>query len=71
MYNKGWTFYFANELDKLHLCTDGAVVMTGRHAGVVQRIKAVPPQIDVLASKDIKPGLHEVMNTAVTIVNFF
>ena len=61
------------------VCTDGATVMTGRHAGVVQRIKAVAThavsthcclQRDALAAKDIEPGLHEVMNTAVTTVCF-
>ena len=62
------------------VCTYGATVMTGRHAGVVQRIKDVAPragsthcfvlQRDTRAAMDIEPGLHEVMNTAVTVVNF-
>ena len=48
-----------------------------RHAGVVQRIKAVAPlpfqhtvflllHRDALAATDIEPGLHDVMNTTVT-----
>jgi len=61
------------------VCTDGAAAMTGRHSGVVQRIKAVAPRAvsmhcvlhrDALAAKDIDPGLHEILNNAVTIVNF-
>ena len=74
MRNNGinWTNYIG-------VCTDSATTMTGRHAGVVQRIEAVAPcrfntlfflHRDVLAAKDIEPRLHEVMNTAVTIVNF-
>ena len=77
MRNNGinWTNYSG-------LCIDGAVTMTGRLAGVEQRIKAVaaPPPCrfntlfywhrDALAAKGKEPRLHEVMNTAVTIVNF-
>lgn len=61
------------------VCTDGAAAMTGRHSGVVQRIKAVAPRAvsthcvlhrDALAARDMDPRLHEVLNNAVSIVNF-
>ncbi|CAK6977529.1 SCAN domain-containing protein 3-like [Scomber scombrus] len=61
------------------VCTDGAAAMTGRKSGVTARIKSVNPRImathcmlhrQALASKDMEPDLHSVLNTAVTAVNF-
>uniref|UniRef100_UPI00398F2BF5 protein FAM200B-like n=1 Tax=Pristiophorus japonicus TaxID=55135 RepID=UPI00398F2BF5 len=61
------------------VCTDGAAAMTGKHSSVVQKIKATSPGAiwthcflhrEALAAKDIEPGLHGVLNTAVTLVNF-
>lgn len=61
------------------VCTDGAAAMTGRHSGVVARIKEVSPSVqathcfihrEVLASKHMSPELNEVLNTVVKIVNF-
>ncbi|XP_057191418.1 SCAN domain-containing protein 3-like [Triplophysa rosa] len=61
------------------VCTDGAAAMTSRKSGVTARIKSVNPRImathcmlqrQALASKDMEPDLHSVLNTAVTAVNF-
>ena len=61
------------------VCTDGAAAMTGRKSGVTARIKSVNPRIiathcmlhrQALASKDMEPTLHCVLNRAVTAVNF-
>uniref|UniRef100_A0A667WR08 DUF4371 domain-containing protein n=1 Tax=Myripristis murdjan TaxID=586833 RepID=A0A667WR08_9TELE len=61
------------------VCTDGAAAMTGRNKGVIARIKAVNPKViathcmlhrQALASKDMEPDLHSVLNTVVTAVNF-
>ncbi|XP_060772998.1 SCAN domain-containing protein 3-like [Neoarius graeffei] len=60
------------------VCTDGAAAMTGRHNGVVARVKAVSPSVqathcvihrEVLASKRLSTELHEVLNQVVKIVN--
>lgn len=61
------------------ICTDGAAAMTGRHSGVVARVKAVAPDVqgthciihrEVLASKRLSPELNEVLSTVVKMVNF-
>ena len=58
--------------------TDGAAAMTGKHSGVIQRIKNVAPNAvsyhcfihrEALAAKDLGEELHEVMMNAVKIVN--
>lgn len=53
--------------------------MTGKHSGVVQKIKAIAPRAiwthcllhqEALALKHIELGLHSALNTMVTLVNF-
>lgn len=65
--------------DCIGMCTDSAAAMTGRHRGVVTKILEVAPwatatycflHTEMLAAKDLEPGLHAVMDTAVEIVNF-
>ena len=61
------------------VCMYGTAAMTCRMSGVTLRIKSVSPRImathcmlhqQALASKDMEPDLHSVLNTAVTEVNF-
>ncbi len=75
-------FMRSNEInwgDCIGVCTDGAAAMTGRQSGVVQRIKEVAPLAvsthcflhrEALATKEIKPSLHGVLDVGVKIVNF-
>ncbi|XP_064416538.1 zinc finger BED domain-containing protein 5-like [Latimeria chalumnae] len=60
-------------------CTDGAKSMTGRHSGVVTRIRAVAPNAmwvhcsihrEALAAKSMPTNLKEVLDNAVKMVNF-
>lgn len=61
------------------ICTDGAASMTGKHSGVVARVKQVMPDIrathcmihrESLASKNIGQPLSEVLSACITIINF-
>lgn len=61
------------------ICTDGAAAMTGRHSGVVARIKAVAPECksthccihrESLATKKISVELNNILNEIVKIVNY-
>ncbi|XP_064420082.1 zinc finger BED domain-containing protein 5-like [Latimeria chalumnae] len=61
------------------ICTDGAKSMTGRHSGVVTRIRAVAPNAmwvhcsiyrEALAAKSMPTNLKEVLDNAVKMVNF-
>ena len=62
------------------ITTDGAAAMTGVRAGLVQRIKNVagPGAVsyhcfihrEALASKELGEDLHEVLNSAVRMINF-
>ncbi len=75
-------FMRSNEInwkDCIGVCTDGAAAMTGRQSGVVQRIKEVAPLAvsthcflhrEALATKEMEPSLHGVLDVAVKIVNF-
>uniref|UniRef100_A0A667XAV2 C2H2-type domain-containing protein n=1 Tax=Myripristis murdjan TaxID=586833 RepID=A0A667XAV2_9TELE len=75
-------FFTEHELDwKLcsHVCTDGAASMTGRHRGLVSRIRQVNPDIqsmhciihrEALASKRTSPELDSVLTDAVKVINF-
>lgn len=60
------------------LCTDGAAAMTGKKSGLLARVKEVAPLAtfthcflhrEALASKKLHPALHDVLQTAVKIVN--
>ncbi len=68
-----------NWRDCFGVCTNGAAAMTGRQSGVVQRIKEVAPLAvsthcflhrEALATKEMEPSLHGVLDVAVKIVNF-
>ena len=61
------------------VCTDGARAMTGRHSGVVARIREVAPDVqwthcsihrEALAVKRMPAELKAVLDTAVKAVNF-
>nr|XP_006005906.1 PREDICTED: zinc finger BED domain-containing protein 5-like [Latimeria chalumnae] len=61
------------------ICTDGVKSMTGRHSGVVTRIRAVAPNAmwvhcsihrEALAAKSMPTNLKEVLDNAVKMVNF-
>lgn len=63
----------------LAVCTDGAASMTGRHTGLVARIRAVAPHImsthcmihrEALASKHLSNDFAEILSDCVKIVNF-
>ena len=61
------------------ITTDGAAAMTGKRDGLVQRVKNVAPKAvsyhcfihrEALAAKELSEELHEVLQTAVKMVNF-
>lgn len=61
------------------ICTDGAAAMTGRHSGLVPRVKVVAPKCqsihcfihrEMLATKKMCEELHEVLNGVIKVVNF-
>lgn len=65
--------------DCISICTDGAANMTGRHAGLVAKMKQVAPNIqsthcmihrEMLASKRMSAEFNQVLTTAVKTVNF-
>ena len=65
--------------DCISVCTDGAANMTGKHSGLVAKMKQVAPNIigthcmihrEMLASKNISAELNQVLTTAVKTVNF-
>jgi zinc finger BED domain-containing protein 5/7/8/9 len=76
------SFFVENGIDWqkcVGICTDGARSMTGRHSGLVTRIKNIAPNAiwvhcsihrEALATKSIPQGLKEVMDIAVKTVNF-
>ena len=66
-----------NRTNYIGVCTDGVMAMTAGMRESCKKSKLLPPPVlfqhtvfCTLAVKDIEPGLNEVMNTAVTIVNF-
>lgn len=69
-------FMRSNEInwsDCIGVCTDGVVAMTCRQSGVVQRIsKMLLPFLhrEALATKEMEPSLHGVLDVAIKIVNF-
>ena len=75
-------FFTEHELDWKrcsHVCTDGAASMTGRHRGLVARIRQVNPDIqgmhciihrEALASKRMSPELDSVLTDSVKVINF-
>lgn len=76
-------FFTSNDIqwqNCVGICTDGAAAMTGRHLGVVSRVKQVAnPNIiathcfihrEQLAAKEMSPELHVVMMDSVKVVNF-
>ncbi|XP_060755409.1 SCAN domain-containing protein 3-like [Neoarius graeffei] len=75
-------FFTEHELDWKccsHVCTDGAASITGRHHGLVSRIRQVNPDIqgmhciihrEALASKRMSPELDSVLTDAVKVINF-
>ncbi len=61
------------------VCSDGAAAMTGRHAGVVTKIKALSPECksthcfihrESLATKKMSVELNSVLSEVVKIVNY-
>ncbi|XP_069051373.1 LOW QUALITY PROTEIN: zinc finger BED domain-containing protein 5-like [Lepisosteus oculatus] len=63
----------------VRVCTDGARAMTGRHSGVVARIREVAPDMkwthcsihrEALAAKRMPEDLKSVLDSAVRVVNF-
>ncbi|XP_060869147.1 SCAN domain-containing protein 3-like [Metopolophium dirhodum] len=65
--------------DCISICTDGAANMTGRHPGLVAKMKQVAPNIqsthcmihrEMLASKRMSAEFNQVLTTAVKTVNF-
>ncbi len=61
------------------VCSDGAAAMTGRHAGVVSKIKALSPECksthcfihrESLATKKMSVELNSVLSEVVKIVNY-
>ncbi len=61
------------------ICTDGVAAMMGKHHGVVKQIQERAPEAkwthcflhrESLATKQMPPELHEVMNIAVKTVNY-
>ncbi|MBN3322404.1 ZBED5 protein, partial [Atractosteus spatula] len=61
------------------VCTDGARAMTGRHSGVVARIREVAPGMkwthcsihrEALAAKKMSEDLKSVLDSTVKVVNF-
>lgn len=61
------------------ICTDGGATMTGNHKGVVTRMLKVAPVAlklffffhrKMLAAKNLEPGLHKAVNTAIGIAMF-
>lgn len=60
--------------DCISICTDGAAYMTGRHAGLVAKIKEVAPNIqgthcmihqEMLTNKKMSAELNQVLTIAV------
>ena len=60
------------------ICTNGTAAFTGQMSGVATQMRSVNPRItathwmhhrQALASKDMEPDLHSILNTAVTAVN--
>jgi hypothetical protein len=65
--------------DCILTCTDGTANMTGRHAGLVAKMKQVAPNIqstrcmihrEILTSKRMSVEFNQVLTTAVKAVNF-
>jgi hypothetical protein len=63
----------------LGLCSDGARALTGRHSGVVSKVKEVAPDMkwvhcfihrEALASRGMPPEFKTVLDNAVKLVNF-
>ncbi|KAF8783319.1 Zinc finger BED domain-containing protein 5 [Argiope bruennichi] len=61
------------------ICIDGALSMSGRFQGIQAFVKQKSPQCvwtyckihrEVLASKEMSPGLNTVLTTVVTVVNY-
>ena len=75
-------FFTEHELDWKrcsHVCTDRAASMTGRHRGLVARIRQVNPDIqdmhriihrEASASKCMSPELDSVLTDSVKVINF-
>lgn len=82
IFNKVNDFITKHGLDWLKcvgICSDGARAMTGKHGGVVTRIKAVAPECvfihcsihrQALAAKGMPDELRQILNDAVKVVNF-
>jgi zinc finger BED domain-containing protein 5/7/8/9 len=83
IFNKINSFFLSNDIqwhNCVGICTDGAAAMTGRHLGVVSRIKKIAnPNMmathcfihrEQLASKEMCPELHEVVLVSAKIINF-
>lgn len=82
LFNVVDNFFIENELDWRNcksVCTDGAASITGCVKGLMARIKSKHPEVhwnhcvihrEALASKNISPVLHDVLNDSIKVINF-
>ncbi|XP_051989866.1 SCAN domain-containing protein 3-like [Xyrauchen texanus] len=82
LFNVVDNFFIENELDWRNcksVCTDGAASITGRVKGFMARIRNKHPEVqwnhcvihrEALASKNISPVLHDVLNDSIKVINF-